>query len=294
MVAKGDTVVALAQPGQGDGSRVVSLGRRRAQLAGDRLPAARGAAEARVAGGDRRRGSCSCRRGSGRSRATSASTARRPAPSGRSAARSAGWAATSPGVESLVPHASGVAAVSQASLGGYAVLTQRGRPRLEQAGRARRPGGGDAARRSRSRDAGTLFAGGDQAAADVDNQLVLMAVPPGGKASRVRLGPGRGPVQGRPRDQPGGRPRRQVRRGRLGFGRRRHLDQPRTGRTGGPSASAARACSSSTTSPSAAAAGWRSAARRPGLQVTEPLLVTSRDGRQWKKVADLRRPRAPR
>ncbi|GAA3233268.1 hypothetical protein [Nonomuraea helvata] len=99
----------------------------------------------------------------------------------------AGVSGESPGVETLISYPSGVAAVSQATLGRYSVQTSTdGRQWTKRTDLGDLTGA--TLRGFTISDGGTLFAGGDQAASDVDNQLVLVASPQRGNASRVQLG----------------------------------------------------------------------------------------------------------
>ncbi|NRQ40054.1 hypothetical protein HII36_50760, partial [Nonomuraea sp. NN258] len=97
-----------------------------------------------------------------------------------------GLSEQSPGIETVISYKSGIAAISQSTLGKYAVLTSPdGRAWNRRVDLENPPGA--TLRGFAINDAGTLLAGGDQAASDVDNQLVLMTAPQRGNASRVRL-----------------------------------------------------------------------------------------------------------
>jgi hypothetical protein len=186
VVARGDTVVAIGHPAEGEGSRVVRSadGGRTWQATGLQLPEAVPRAgtlavlpkrfvlvptRQRTIAGDVRV-YCS--------------------PTGDQWSQCGsigGLSGESVGVESLISYPSGVAAITQAGLGRYSVLaTTDGRSWTKRADLGNLPG---ATLRGFTISAGgTLFAGGDQAASDVDNQLVLMAAPPRGQAARVPLG----------------------------------------------------------------------------------------------------------
>ncbi|WP_188192466.1 hypothetical protein [Nonomuraea sp. SYSU D8015] len=186
VVAKGDTVVAIGHPAEGEGSRVVRSadGGRTWQGTAFQLPEAAPRAgtlavlpkrfvlvptRQRTIAGDVRV-YCS--------------------PTGEQWSQCGsigGLSGESVGVESLISYPSGIAAITQAGLGRYSVLTTAdGRSWAKRADLGNLTG---ATLRGFTISAGgTLFAGGDQAASDVDNQLVLMAAPPRGQASRVPLG----------------------------------------------------------------------------------------------------------
>ncbi|MGN9840918.1 hypothetical protein ACTMTI_22620 [Nonomuraea sp. H19] len=186
VVAKGDTVVAIGHPADGEGSRVVRSadGGRTWQATGSQLPEAMPRTgtlavlpkrfvlvptRQRTIAGDVRV-YCS--------------------PTGAQWSQCGtigGLSGESVGVESLISYPSGVAAITQASLGRYSVLsTTDGRAWAKRADLGNLPGA--TLRGFTISDGGTLYAGGDQAASDVDNQLVLMAAPPRGQAARVPLG----------------------------------------------------------------------------------------------------------
>ncbi|MGW2147779.1 hypothetical protein ACWCOT_26010 [Nonomuraea bangladeshensis] len=186
VVAKGDTVVAIGRPAEGEGSRVVRSadGGRTWQVTAFLLPEAMPRAgtlavlpkrfvlvptRQRTITGDVRV-YCSPR---GDEWAQCGSIA--------------GLGGESVGVESLISYESGAAAITQAGLGRYTVLTTsdgRGWTKRAELGNLRNA----TLRGFTIAEGGTLFAGGDQAASDVDNQLVLMSAPPRGQAARVPLG----------------------------------------------------------------------------------------------------------
>ncbi|MET8002366.1 hypothetical protein [Nonomuraea glycinis] len=290
VVAKGDTVVALAQPGQGDGSRVVRSadGGRTWQATGFQLPEAQP-----------RLGSLAVTPKRfvlvpTRQRTIAGDVRVYCSPTGAEWSQCGtigGLGRTSPGVESLVPHASGVAAISQASLGGYAVLNSADGRDWKKSAELGDLAGATLRGFAISR-AGTLFAGGDQAAADVDNQLVLLAVPPGGKASRVRLDRVEGLSRvARETSRVAGHDGRYVAvgsaSGDAGIWTSLNWQDWRSISLGGPGLQQLHDVAFGRR-------GWLAVGgTQTGLQVTEPLLVTSRDGRQWKKVGisgDLARP----
>ncbi len=186
VVAKGDTVVAIGRPAEGEGSRVVRSAdggrtwRATEFLLPEAMPRAGTLAvlpkrfvlvptRQRTITGDVRvycspRGDAWAQCGS-----------------------IAGLGGESVGVESLISYESGAAAIAQSGLGRYAVLTTsdgRGWTKRADLGDLRNA----TLRGFTIAEGGTLFAGGDQAASDVDNQLVLMSAPPRGQAARVPLG----------------------------------------------------------------------------------------------------------
>ncbi len=185
VVAKGDTVVAVGRPVQGDGARVLrsSNGGGHWQATDFRLP-----------GAIPRPGTLAVLPKRfvlvpARQRTISGDVPVYCSPTGAqwSACGSiGGLGAESPGVETLVSYPSGVAAVSQAGLGTYTVLASSdGRSWSRRADL----GGltGATLRGFTVSESGTLFAAGDQAASDVDNQAVLLSAPPRGAAARVPL-----------------------------------------------------------------------------------------------------------
>ncbi|MFE3448617.1 hypothetical protein ACFXJ8_06730 [Nonomuraea sp. NPDC059194] len=97
-----------------------------------------------------------------------------------------GLGAQSTGVNAVVSHTGGLAAVSQSGLDSYTVHTSTDAARwTERADLGSMPGA--TVRGLALADSGTLVVGGDRAAADVDNQLVLMTVKDGEQAAPVRL-----------------------------------------------------------------------------------------------------------
>ncbi|MFG2076766.1 hypothetical protein [Nonomuraea maritima] len=185
VVARGDTLVAVGVPADGEGSRVLRSadGGRTWQATGFQLPEAEPRTGTVAAQAERfvfvptRR-----RTPEGDVRVYCSSTGARWSSCG-SIDKLGG---TSVGVESLISHQDGVAAIAQAGLGHYTVLTSS-----DGGSWKKRADLGDLPRATLRAftvaSGGTLLAGGDQAASDVDNQLVLMAVPPGGKPGRVPL-----------------------------------------------------------------------------------------------------------
>lgn len=290
VVADGDTVVAVARDAQGDGSRVIRSGDggRTWQATGFQLPGTMSEAGS-LAVASKRFVLVPTRQ-----RTITGDVRVYCSPGG------ADWSqcgmiddlpAASPGVERLVSYEDGVAAVSQAGIGAYAVLTSTdGRSWRE------RPGIGDLAGATMRGFAigagGTMYAAGDRAVSDVDNEPVLMSVPQRGKPARVPLDQVPG-LSRMARETSGlaSHEGRFVAVGSaageaaiwttqdwkdwtsigLGGPRRQRLDGVAHGRR-----------------------GWLAVgASQADLQVTEPLLVSSTDGREWKKVAlsdDLARP----
>lgn len=97
-----------------------------------------------------------------------------------------GIPAQSTGITTVVSHSSGIAALSQSGLDSFAVFSS-----TDGRAWAKRDLGrlaGATVRGLTVSDTGTLVLGGDQAAAEVDNQLVLMTAAQGGPAARVPLG----------------------------------------------------------------------------------------------------------
>lgn len=186
VVAKGDTVVAIGHPAEGEGSRVVRSadGGRTWQLTGFQLPEAIPRAGT-LAVLPKRFVLVPTRQ-----RTVTGDVRVYCSPTGAQWSQCGtigGLSGESVGVESLISSPSGVGAVTQASLGRYSVLTTTdGRDWTKRADLGNLPGA--TLRGFTIAAGGTLFAGGDQAASDVDNQLVLMASPPRGQASRVQLG----------------------------------------------------------------------------------------------------------
>ncbi|HEX4815345.1 MAG TPA: hypothetical protein VFV66_21595 [Nonomuraea sp.] len=186
VVARGDTVVAIGLPADGEGSRVVrsSDGGRTWQATSFQLPEA-----------VPRTGTLAVLPKRfvlvpTRQRTITGDVRVYCSPTGAEWAQCGsigGLGGESVGVESLITYPSGVAAISQAGLGRYSVLTTgdgRSWSRRADLGDLRNA----TLRGFAISAAGTLIAGGDQAASDVDNQLVLMTAPPRGEAARVPLG----------------------------------------------------------------------------------------------------------
>ncbi|MET9336951.1 hypothetical protein [Nonomuraea sp. NPDC003804] len=193
-----------------------------------------------------------------------------------------GLGAQSTGVNAVVAHSAGLAAVSQSGLDSYTVHTSADAATwTKRADLGSMPGA--TVRGLALADSGTLVVGGDQAAADVDNRLVLMTVKDGERPATVRLADIRGLT----------RVARETARVAAADGRFVAVG----------SASADAGIWTSTN-----AVDWKSvtlaAPRRqqlsdlahgrkgwlavgttmPDASSTEPLLVTSADGRSWKKI----------
>ncbi|WP_336208119.1 hypothetical protein [Nonomuraea sp. LPB2021202275-12-8] len=290
VVAKGDTVVALAQPAQGEGARVIRSadGGRAWEATGFQLPEALPRIGT-LAVTPKRFVLVPTRQ-----RTITGEVRVYCSPTGAAWSQCGtigGLSEASPGVESLISHASGVAAVSLASLGGYSVLNSAdGRAWTERAEFGDLAGA--TLRGFTISPGGTLFAGGDQAAADVDNQLVLMAAPPRGKPSRVRLAQVDGLSRvARETSRLAGHEGRYVAvgsaSGDAGIWTSLNWQDWTSISLGGPGLQQLHDVAFGRR-------GWLAAGgTQSALQVTEPLLVTSQDGREWKKVAisgDLARP----
>ncbi|TDD35010.1 hypothetical protein E1286_40110 [Nonomuraea terrae] len=186
VVARGDTVVAIGVPAIGEGSRVLRSadGGRTWQATGFQLPEAEPRAGT-VAVLSKRFVLVPARRrtAEGDVRVYCSSTGAEWSQCGSIG----GLGGESVGVESLISHQSGVAAIAQTGLGRYSVLTSTdGSSWDKRADLGDLPGA--TLRGFTIAAGGTLLAGGDQAASDVDNQLVLLAAPQRGKAERVPLG----------------------------------------------------------------------------------------------------------
>ncbi|MDA0638436.1 hypothetical protein OUY22_33945 [Nonomuraea sp. MCN248] len=290
VAARGDTVVAMARPAQGDGSRVIRSGDggRTWQATGFQLP------EATPKAGSLAVASKRFVLVASRQRAITGDVRVYCSPTGGEWSQCGtidGLPAASPGVERLVPYEGGVAAVSQAGIGSYAVLTS-----ADGGSWSTRPGigdlGGATLRGFAIGAGGTLYAGGDRAVSDVHNEPVLVAAPQRGKAARVRLDQVEGLTRmARETSGLASHDGRYVAVGSaageagvwttqdwkdwtsigLGGPRRQQLNDVAFGRR-----------------------GWLAVGgTQAGLQETEPLLVSSADGRTWKKVPlsdDLARP----
>ncbi|SEG98723.1 hypothetical protein SAMN05444920_11220 [Nonomuraea solani] len=187
VVAKGDTVVAIGVPADGEGSRVLRSadGGRTWQATGFQLPEAADPRAGTLAVLPKQFVLVPTRR-----RTIDGDVRVYCSPTGAKwthCGSIGGLSGASAGVESLISYPSGVAAITQAGLGRYSVLTSTdGQGWSKRADLGDLPGA--TLRGFAISDGGTLFAGGDQAASDVDNQLVLMSSPPRGAASRVQLG----------------------------------------------------------------------------------------------------------
>ncbi|WP_344480123.1 hypothetical protein [Nonomuraea monospora] len=187
VVAKGDTVVAIGVPADGEGSRVLrsANGGRDWQATGFQLPEATDPRAGTVAVLPKQFVLVPTRR-----RTVEGDVRVYCSPTGAQWSQCGsigGLPAESPGVESVISYPSGVAAISPGAMGSYTVLTSTdGRSWSKRADLGNLTGA--TLRGFTISDGGTLFAGGDRAASDVDNQLVLMAAPPRGDASRVQLG----------------------------------------------------------------------------------------------------------
>ncbi|MEQ4716880.1 hypothetical protein [Nonomuraea sp. B19D2] len=282
VVAKGDTVVAIGAPAVGEGSRVLRSadGGRHWQATGFQLPEAMPRAgtvavqpkgfvlvpwRKRVITGDVRV-YCS--------------------PTGAQWSQCGsigGLSGESPGVESLISYPSGVAAIAQTSLGRYSVLTSAdGRQWARRTDFGNLPGA--TLRGFTIADGGTLFAGGDQAASDVDNQLVLMTAPPRGTASRVQLGQVEGLTRiARETTALAGFAGRYVAvgsaSGDAGLWTIRDWQSWKSMSLGGPGRQTLEDVAHG-------GRGWLAVgSTETNVAVTDPLLVTSGDGENWRKVS---------
>lgn len=282
VVAQGDTVVAIGRPTDGGGSRVLRSadGGRDWQATGFQLPEA-----------EPRTGTLAVLPKRfvlvpTRQRTVEGDVRVYCSPTGAQWSQCGsigGLGGESPGVESLISYSSGVAAVSQASLGRYSVLTSadgRGWTKRADLGNL----SGATLRGFTISDGGTLFAGGDQAASDVDNQLVLMTAPPRGDASRVQLGQ----VEGLTRVS------RETTRiaafagryvavgaasGDAGLWTIRDWQRWKSMSLGGPGRQILEDVAHG-------GRGWLAVgSTQTNMSVTDPLLVTSDDGESWKRVA---------
>ncbi|MEV0387693.1 hypothetical protein [Nonomuraea sp. NPDC050643] len=281
VVAKGDTVVAIGVPADGEGSRVLRSadGGRNWQATGFQLPEA-----------DPRAGTLAVLP----KRFVLVPTRKRTiegdvrvycSPTGAQWAQCGsigGLSGASVGVESLISYPTGVAAITQAGLGRYSVLTTTdGEGWNKRADLGDLPGA--TLRGFTISDGGTLFAGGDQAASDVDNQLVLMSAPPRGAASRVQLGR----VEGLSRIA-------RETNALSSFGGRYVAVGSASGDAGlwtiknwqsWKSMSLGGAGRQSLEDVAHGSRGWLAVGvTETGVGVTDPLLVTSDDGESWKRV----------
>ncbi|MFF0867446.1 hypothetical protein ACFYUV_37180 [Nonomuraea sp. NPDC003560] len=281
VVAQGDTVVAVGRPSDGSGSRVLrsSDGGRGWQATGFQLPEAE-PRTGTVAVLPKRFVLVPTRQ-----RTVDGGVRVYCSPTGAQWSQCGsigGLSGESPGVESLVSYRSGVAAISQATLGRYSVLTS-----ADGRGWAKRADLGDLAgatlRGFTISDGGTLFAGGDQAASDVDNQLVLMTAPPRGAASRVQLGQVEGLTRvSRETTRLAAAGGRYVAvgaaSGDAGLWTISNWQRWKSMSLGGPGRQILEDVAHG-------GRGWLAAgSTQTNLAVTDPLLVTSDDGENWRRV----------
>ncbi|NUW46432.1 hypothetical protein [Nonomuraea rhodomycinica] len=281
VVARGDTVVAVARPAQGEGSRVVRSadGGRTWRATGFQLPEALP-----------RAGSLAVLPKQfllvpTRQRTVEGTVRVYCSPSGEQWAQCGsigGLDGESPGVESVITHPGGVAVVAQAKLDSYAVLNSSdGRTWTKRADLSGLKGA--TLRGFTITQSGTLLAGGDRAAADVDNQLVLLSAPPRGAASRVRLAD----VEGLSRiaRQTNGLAAHDGRyvavgsaSGDAGIWTSLNWKSWTSMSLGGPR-------EQQLADVVHGRRGWLAAgSTQAGIGVTEPLLVSSGDGRSWKTI----------
>lgn len=182
VVARGDVAVAVAQPSDGAGSRVVRSadGGKTWAATGFQLPEA-----------EPRTGSLGVLPKQfvlvpTRERTITGDVRVYCSPTGADWSQCGsigGLAAQSTGVDSLVSYASGIAAVTRAGLDKYTVLTSSDGKSWAK----RNDLGGASLRGFAVADSGTMFAAGDQAASDIGNQPVLLSASSGGSVSRVKL-----------------------------------------------------------------------------------------------------------
>ncbi|WP_090932219.1 hypothetical protein [Nonomuraea jiangxiensis] len=281
VVAKGDTVVAIGQPAEGEGSRVLRSadGGRTWQATGFQLPEAV-PRTGTVAVLPKRFVLVPTRQRTvaGDVRVYCSSTGAEWSQCGSIR----GLSGESPGVESLISYPSGVAAITQAGLDKYAVLTTADgsdwdkRTDLDDLR-------GATLRGFTISDGGTLFAGGDQAASDVDNQLVLMSAPPRGQAARVRLTDIEGLTRiARETNSLAGYDGRYVAvgsaSGDAGLWTIKNWQSWKSMSLGG-------AGRQSLADVAHGEDGWLAVGgTESNVGVTDPLLVTSKDGETWKRV----------
>lgn len=282
VVAKGDTVVAIGAPADGEGSRVLRSadGGRTWQATGFQLPEATDLRAGMVAVLPKRFVLVPTRR-----RTIDGDVRVYCSPTGAqwSQCGSIGeLAAQSPGVESLISYPSGVAAIAQAGFGKYSVLTTTdGRTWNKRTDLANPPGA--TLRGFTISDGGTLFAGGDQAASDVDNQLVLMSAPARGSASRVPLGEVEGLTRvARETNALTSHAGRYVAvgsaSGDAGLWTIRNWQSWKSMSLGGPGRQTLEDVAYG-------ARGWLAVGgTETNVSVADPLLVTSGDGENWKRV----------
>ncbi|TMR08112.1 hypothetical protein ETD86_49220 [Nonomuraea turkmeniaca] len=294
VVARGDTVVAIGHPADGEGSRVVRSadGGRTWQATGFQLPEAV-PNTGTLAVLPKRFVLVPTRH-----RTVTGDVRVYCSPNGAEWSQCGAigdLSGESVGVESLISYAGGVAAITQVSLGRYSVLTTTdGRGWAKRADLGNLPGA--TLRGFTISDGGTLFAGGDQAVTDVDNQLVLMSATPRGQASRVPLGDVEGLTR-IARDTTGitsfaGRyVAVGAASGDAGLWTIKNWQSWKSMSLGGPGRQRLEDVAHG-------ARGWLAVGgTETNTSITDPLLVTSKDGESWKKVdvsGDLtRRPDRP-
>ncbi|MEU8361845.1 hypothetical protein AB0C27_38090 [Nonomuraea sp. NPDC048882] len=282
VVAKGDTVVAIGAPADGEGSRVLRSadGGRTWQATGFQLPEATDLRAGMVAVLPKRFVLVPTRR-----RTIDGDVRVYCSPTGAQWSQCGsigGLAAQSVGVESLISYPSGVAAIAQAGLGKYSVLTTTdGRSWNKRTDLGNPPGA--TLRGFTISDGGTLFAGGDQAASDVDNQLLLMSAPPRGSASRVPLGEVEGLTRiARETNALTSHAGRYVAvgsaSGDAGLWTIKNWQSWKSMSLGGPGRQTLEDVAYGTR-------GWLAVGgTETNVSVTDPLLVTSGDGENWKRV----------
>ncbi|MFC5831651.1 hypothetical protein [Nonomuraea insulae] len=282
VVAKGDTVVAIGVPADGEGSRVLRSadGGRGWQATGFQLPEATDLRAGMVAVLPKRFVLVPTLRqtAEGDVRVYCSPTGTQWSQCGSIG----GLDAESRGVESLISYPSGVAAVTQAGLGRYSVLTTTdGRAWTKRADLGDLTGA--TLRGFTISDGGTLFAGGDRAASDVDNQLVLMTSPKSGSTSRVKLGEVEGLNRiARETNALAGHDGRYVAvgsaSGDAGLWTIRNWQSWKSMSLGGPGRQTLEDVIHGSR-------GWLAVGgTEPNISVTDPLLVTSGDGENWKRV----------
>ncbi|GAA0950246.1 hypothetical protein GCM10009560_69420 [Nonomuraea longicatena] len=284
VVARDDTVVALAQPSEGAGSRVVRSadGGRTWQATGFHLPEAMPRAGSLAVLPDR----------------FALVPLRRPSVDGKvrvycspdgsawsQCGSIGGLGGQGPGVESVISHDGGLAVVTRAGLEKYTVLASSdAREWTRHADLGQLSG---ASLRGFAMADGTLFAGGDRAAADVDNQPVLMSAPEtgtgDGRATRVDLSG----VEGLNRvarettrvAQAGGRyVAVGAASGDAGIWTSPDWKNWTSAAFGGPRRQVLNDVVHG-------GRGWLAVgATQSGTATTDPLLVTSADGKEWKRV----------
>ncbi|MEV5329537.1 hypothetical protein AB0K67_35855 [Nonomuraea sp. NPDC052634] len=291
VVARGDTVVAIGVPADGEGSRVLRSadGGRGWQATGFRLPEAADPRAGTVAVLPKRFVLVPTRR-----RTIEGDVRVYCSPNGTQWSQCGsirGLDAASTGVESLISHPSGVAAIAQAGIGRYSVLTSTdGRDWDKRADL--RDLRGATLRGFTIAEGGTLFAGGDQAASDVDNQIVLMAAPQRGSVSRVDLGRIDGLTRmSRETNALAAYDGRYVAvgsaSGDAGLWTIRNWQSWKSMSLGGPGRQTLEDVAHG-------GRGWLAVGgTETGVALTDPLLVTSQDGENWKRVnvtGDLARP----